>query len=79
MSARYLRPRGGNEICSVGRTHLGGDWEWDTQGVVYYEWMKRELKIRPIYECRFDERLKTKSEESTLLVYTGLINFNIIG
>jgi hypothetical protein len=28
---------------------------------------------RPIYECRCDERLKTRSEESTLLVYTGLL------
>ncbi len=39
---------------------------------VYYKSMKRELKIRPIYECRCDERLKTKSEESTRLTYTGL-------
>ena len=29
---------------------------------VYYESIKRELKIRPIYECRCDERLKTKVE-----------------
>jgi hypothetical protein len=28
--------------------------------------------IRPIYECRCDERLKTKVEEFTRLVYTGL-------
>ena len=35
--------------------------------------MKRELKTRPIYECRCDERLKTKDEESTFLVYTLLI------
>ena len=33
---------------------------------VYYEWIKRELKTRPIYECRCDERLKTESEESTI-------------
>jgi hypothetical protein len=33
----------------------------------------RELKRRPIYECRCDERLKTKAEESTRLVYTGLL------
>jgi hypothetical protein len=26
-----------------------------------------------MYECRCDERLKTKDEESTLLVYTGLL------
>jgi hypothetical protein len=41
--------------------------------VVYYEWIMRELKTRPIYECRCDERLKTKVEESTRLGYTGLI------
>ncbi len=35
--------------------------------------IKRELKTRPIYECRYDERLKTKTEESTLLVYTGFL------
>jgi hypothetical protein len=35
--------------------------------------MKRELKTRPIHECRCDERLKTKTEESTRLVYTGLL------
>ncbi len=32
---------------------------------VYYESMKREIKTRPIYKCRCDERLKTKDEEST--------------
>jgi hypothetical protein len=25
--------------------------------------IKREIKIRPIYECRYDERPKTKVEE----------------
>ena len=44
--------------------------------VVYYESMKREgtreLKTRPIYECRCDERLKTKPEKSTLLTYSWL-------
>ena len=34
--------------------------------------MKRELKTRPIYECRGDDGLKTKVEESTCLTYTGL-------
>jgi hypothetical protein len=29
--------------------------------------MKRELKINPISECRWDERRKTKPEESTHL------------
>ena len=32
--------------------------------VVYYESIKRELKTKLIYECRCDERLKTKVEES---------------
>ena len=40
---------------------------------VYYESIKRELKTRPIYECRCDERLKVKDEESTCLVYTELL------
>ena len=35
--------------------------------------MKREVKTIPIYECRCDERLKTKGEESTYLGYTGLL------
>ena len=37
--------------------------------------MKREVKTRPIYECRCDERLKTKVEESTCLTlgYSGLL------
>jgi hypothetical protein len=39
---------------------------------VYYESINRELKTRPIYECRCDERLKTKTEESTRLTFTGL-------
>ena len=41
--------------------------------VVYYESIKRELKIRPIYECRCDERLQTKDKEFTHLAYTGLL------
>jgi hypothetical protein len=41
--------------------------------VVYYESIKRELKTRPIHECRCNERLKTKAEESTRLPCTGLL------
>jgi hypothetical protein len=41
--------------------------------IVYYESIKREVKTRPRYECRCDERLKTNTEESTRLTYTGLI------
>jgi hypothetical protein len=41
--------------------------------IVYYESRKRELKTRPVYECRCDERLKTKSEKCIRLTYTGLL------
>ncbi len=40
---------------------------------VYYESIKRELQTKPIYECRCDERLKLKGEESTYLTYTGFL------
>jgi hypothetical protein len=40
---------------------------------VYYESIKREPKIRGVYECRCDERLQTKSKEFTRLTYTGLV------
>jgi hypothetical protein len=41
--------------------------------LVYYESIKREVKTRPIYDCRCDERLKPKDDEPTCLVYTGLL------
>ncbi len=44
--------------------------------VVHYESIKRELKIRCIYECRCDhcdESLQTKTKEFTSLAYTGLV------
>ena len=40
---------------------------------VYYESLKGELKTKPIYEFRYDGRLKTKVEESTRLTYTLLV------
>ena len=43
-----------------------------TENMIYYESIKQELKRRPIYECRCDERLKAKAEESTRLAYTRL-------
>jgi hypothetical protein len=45
----------------------------ENKDFVYYESIKRELKRRLIYEYRCDERLKTKTEESTRLVDTGLV------
>jgi hypothetical protein len=41
--------------------------------VVHYETIKRELKMKPISKCRWDGRLKTKTEESTRLSDTGLL------
>ena len=41
--------------------------------LVYYESIKRELKIRGIYECRCDERLQTKTKRFRRLPYTGLV------
>ncbi len=38
---------------------------------VFYESMKRKLKIKPIYDCRCDGRLQTK--RFTLLSQTGLV------
>jgi hypothetical protein len=35
--------------------------------VVYHELRKWELKTRPVYECRYDERLKIQDEKSTRL------------
>jgi hypothetical protein len=40
--------------------------------VVFYESIKRELKIKPIYECRCDERLKMKVR-NLHVSHTGLI------
>ena len=41
------------------------------QLVVYYETIKRKLNRRLIHECRCDERLKGKAQESTRLTYAG--------
>jgi hypothetical protein len=38
--------------------------------IVYYKSIHREIKTRPINTCRCDERLKSETEESTLLEYT---------
>ncbi len=45
----------------------------DFENRVYYESIKREPKIKSIYEYRCDERLQTKSKEFTRLPYTGLV------
>ena len=48
--------------------------ERDPKLVVYYESLKRDLKTKPTYEFRCDERLKTKVEESTRLTCTQLVS-----
>jgi hypothetical protein len=40
--------------------------------VVYYESIKRESKIKGIYECRCDERLQTKTKKFTRLTHTAV-------
>jgi hypothetical protein len=50
---------------------MGG--EHRSVDVVYHESRKREIKTRPMYECRSDERLKLKLRNlhvsHTLVVY----------
>ena len=53
-----------------GTPHLRPDLTW---GFVYYESIKRKLKIKCIYECRCYERLQSKTKEFTRLAYTGLV------
>jgi hypothetical protein len=43
--------------------------------VVYYESMKRKLKIKPMYECRCNGRLQTK--RFTRLAHTGSVTANL--
>ncbi len=51
-------------------TYVSEEWGNIAYLVVYYETINRELNKRLIYECRCDERLKTKVERSTCLTYT---------
>ena len=46
--------------------------------VVYYESIKRELKIKPIYECRCDERLQTIKTDIYAPLSCGLILLAIL-
>ncbi len=50
-----------------------GHWSGAAFFCVYYESIKRQPKIKSIYEYRCDERLQTKSKEFTRLPYTGLV------
>jgi hypothetical protein len=43
----------------------------EVKAIVYYESMKRKLKIKPIYECRCNGRLQIK--RFTRLTHTGLV------
>jgi hypothetical protein len=44
-----------------------GHCEMDQILFVYFQVIKRELKIRPVYECRYDDRPKGKGFGSTRL------------
>ena len=67
----WLDPRSGTVTPST-RVNLVATPEFP-ESFVYYESIKREPKIRGIYECRCDERLQTKTREFTRLTYTGLV------
>jgi hypothetical protein len=62
-------------MCSQRHSHSFGMFVlkvyYGSTKFVSYESIKWELKIRPTYDCRCDERLKTKAEDSTRLTYTG--------
>jgi hypothetical protein len=47
------------------------EYMWGLGIFVDYETTKQERKVKPISEYRYDERLKTKDEESTCLSDTG--------
>jgi hypothetical protein len=42
-------------------------------GLFIIKSIKGEIKTKPIYDCRCDERLKPKDDESTSLTYTGFL------
>ncbi len=57
----------------IGTRRKGEGYHDSSHRVVYYESINRELKIKPIYECRCDERLQTKTKRFTRPSYTGLV------
>jgi hypothetical protein len=59
----------GRQFCVSLRTGTPKDRD---EMFYLYESINRELKTRPINECRCDERLKSNVEESTHLTCTGL-------
>jgi hypothetical protein len=63
----YLGSTGRNNS----KSSSGSSGGWGCVYYVYYETIKREY-YRLIYECRCDERLKDKTERSTLLGYNVL-------
>ncbi len=65
-----VNPANVQETCHTDNTRIGK--LPDPQIIVYYETIKRELNRRIIYECRCDERLKTKAEGFIRLAYDGL-------
>jgi hypothetical protein len=69
------------EIASIKETMLGGktiQGNYARRIVIDHQlniptMLKQELKTRPMYDCRYDERLEPKNDESTCLTYTGLL------
>ena len=64
-------------LLRIDRIQIGTIRPIRVDHTIFFKWilklihsLKRELKRRPIYERRCDERLKTKAEGSTRLTYT---------
>ncbi len=69
-----LEKYGPVSMCEWPRLLLREVKTWvDGKSFIIYESIKQDLKRRLIYEYRCDERLKTKTEESTRLTDTGLV------
>ncbi len=67
-----MRERGeGRRGSGVFRNSISSGGDEARLFFVYYESMKRKLKIKPIYECRCNGRLQTK--RFMHLAHTGLV------
>jgi hypothetical protein len=64
-------PQGEEMLFIINRYR--GKVNGDEVFLCFYESIKWELKIKPIYQCRCDERLQTKTKRFMRLTYTGLV------
>ncbi len=60
-------------IHTLRYTDLGRLYQLKKKILFIIKSIKRELKTRTIYDCRYDERLEPTYDEFTCLAYTGLL------